>query len=120
MLVAVLLGVIAWLLRAADLPYTVQVLVCALLLLALLYVLGGPILLEQIAGELDARIERLVEPAQGDFFRLTGGPEPLTDPARVLAANVHTARRILLLGFLGVVVSPLIASAVGVVRSVGG
>jgi hypothetical protein len=115
--VAILLGVIAWLLRAADVTELLQVLVCVLLLLAMLYILGGPVHLDETADELDERIRQLVEPAQSDFFALAGGPPPMTDPANVLRANVHAARRLLLLGFLGVILSPLIAAALSVVRS---
>jgi len=117
-LLAILLGVIAWMLRLAGLTDAVQLLICVVLLAAMVYVLRVHVHLDDTADEVDERIAGLVEPSQRDFFSLVGGPPPMTHPAQVLKANVHAARKLLMLGFVGVVVSPLIASVVRIVVSV--
>lgn len=116
---ALLLGVIAWLLRTSGLPDVVQLVVCVLVLSAMLYVLGGAhVALDVNAEQLDGVIRGLVDPDQRDFFALLGGSPPMTEPARVLGANVAAARRLLMLGLVGAVVAPLVASVLNIVRSV--
>jgi hypothetical protein len=112
----VLLGVIAWLLRASPLPEAVQLVSCLLLLLVVVYLFGGPILVFEKAEEVDARISQLLDPAQHEFFQLVGG-SPIQEPARLIKTNVSAVGRLLFLGFMGLILTPLIATVLSIVRS---
>jgi hypothetical protein len=113
---AILLGIIAWLLRTSALPEAVQLLACLLLLAAVVYLLGGPIVLYE-ADEVDRRISRLLEPDQREFFRLVDGSPPVMEPAKLAETHVGTAAKFLLLGLVGLILAPLLASALSIVRS---
>jgi hypothetical protein len=113
---AILLGIISWLLRVSALPEAVQLIICLLLLGGVVYLLAGPIFPDEKADELDSRISQLLDPAQREFFRLDGSP-PVMEPAKLVKTNVRTAARLLLLGFVGLILTPLVASVVSIVQS---
>ena len=117
LVLALLLGLIALLLRTSMLPEAVQLAICILLLAVVVYLLRAPLLLYEDAEGMDHRIGGLLEPAQREFFHLAGGPLPMTDPAKLIKDSVRGSARLLLIGFLGLVLSPLVASVVSIVRS---
>jgi hypothetical protein len=115
---AILLGVIAWLLRASALPEAVQLITCLLLLASVVYLLAGPIFPDEQADELDSRISQLLDPAQREFFLMMDGFPPLMEPAKLVKTNVGAAARLLLLGFVALILTPLVGSVVSIVQSV--
>lgn len=114
---AILLGIIAWLLRASALPDAVQLIICLLLLAGVIYLLAGPIFPDERAEELDSRISQLLDPVQREFFRLVDGSPPVMEPAKLIKTNMGAAARLLLLGFVALILTPLVASVVSIVRS---
>jgi hypothetical protein len=114
---AILLGIIAWLLRTSALPEAVQLIICLLLLGGVVYLLAGPILSDEKADEVDSRISQLLDPAQREFFRLVDGSPSVMEPAKLIKTNVGAAGRLLLLGFLGLILTPFVASVLSIVRS---
>jgi hypothetical protein len=114
---AILLGIISWLLRASALPAAVQLLTCLLLLAGVIFLLAGPVLPGEKADEVDGRIGQLLDPAQREFFRLVEGPPPVTEPAKLVRTNVAAAATFLLLGFVALILTPLVGSVVSIVQS---
>jgi hypothetical protein len=114
---AILLGVIAWLLRASGLPDAVQLVICLLLLALVVHLLAGPILLYEKADEVDSRISQLLDPAQREFFQMVDG-SPVVEAAKLVKANVGAAGRLLMFGFVSLILPPLVASVLSIVRSV--
>jgi hypothetical protein len=114
---AILLGIISWLLRASALPEAVQLIICLLLLAGVVYLLAGPIFPDGKADEVDSRISQLLDPAQREFFRLVDGSPPVMEPAKLVKTNVGAAARLLLLGFVALILTPLVASVVSIVQS---
>jgi hypothetical protein len=114
---AFVLGLIAWLLRPSMLPDMLQVTICAVLLVVIVYVLRAPMLLYERSDEMDRWVGQLLDPAQREFFQLAGGPPPMTEPATLIRTSVRSSARLVFLGFLGLVLSPLVVSALSIVRS---
>jgi hypothetical protein len=113
----ILFGFIAWLLRASGLPEAVQLVICLLLLVVVVHLLGGPIHLHEKADEVDSRISQLLDPAQREFFQMVDAT-PVQEPAKLVRASVGTAGGLLLFGFVGLILPPLVASVLSIFRAV--